>query len=150
MPLADFGNRIPQLSFEVARPVNALSSLVRGVDIIPGAGEFVYSQKRTLVRDGLGGGAINRNTLVAASDWTASLDALEQSCPNVGSAALVVSWFGDDLRAGQCTIAPRVDDLAKNTSGAIWSVAGLARANARVAARSTAAPPMAERRPTQV
>ncbi len=133
MPLAEFGNRIPQMSFEVARPANALASLVRGVDIIPGAGEFVYSDRRTLVLDGFAGGrAVNRNSLTASSDWSASIDALEQSCPNVASAALVVSWFGDDLRAGSCTIAPRVDSDDKRTSGAEWSVAGLSRAGARL------------------
>jgi hypothetical protein len=133
MPLADFGNRIPQMSFEVARPANALASLVRGVDIIPGAGEFVYSDRRTLVLDGFAGGrAVNRNSLVASSDWSASIDALEQSCPNVASAALVVTWFGDDLRAGSCTIAPRVDSTDKRTSGAEWSAAGLSRVSARL------------------
>lgn len=133
MPLAEFGNRIPQMSFEVARPANALASLVRGVDIIPGAGEFVYSDRRTLVLDGFAGGrAVNRNSLAASSDWSASIDALEQSCPNVASAALVVSWFGGDLRAGSCTIAPRVDSDDKRTSGAVWSVAGLSRAAARL------------------
>ncbi|MFN3888971.1 MAG: glycoside hydrolase/phage tail family protein [Beijerinckiaceae bacterium] len=132
MPLAEFGDRIPQLSFEVARPANALAPLVRGVDIIPGAGEFVYSNRRTLAIEGYAGGrSINRNNLVASSDWTASLDALEQSCPNVGSAALVVSWFGDDLRAGHCTIAPRVDTPDKITRGSEWRVAGVARASAR-------------------
>lgn len=137
MPLADFGNRIPQLSFEVARPANALAPLVRGVDVIPGSGEFVYSGKPVLALDGFaGGGSINRNTLVAGSDCAASLDALEESCPNVASAALVVSWFGDDLRAGQCTIAPRVDSAGKRTRGASWSVAGLSRASARVASQS--------------
>lgn len=133
MPLADFGNRIPQLSFEVARPANALAPLVRAVDIIPGAGEFVYSDRRTLVLDGLGGRPVNRNNLVASSDWAASLDALEESCPNVASAALVVSWFGDDLRAGHCTIAPRIDSATKRTRGAAWSAAGLTRAMARPA-----------------
>ena len=137
MPLADFGNRIPQLSFEVARPANALASIVRGVDIIPGAGEFVYSGRRVIALDGFAGGrSVNGNTLVAGSDWTASLDALEESCPNVTSAALVVSWFGDDLRAGQCTIAPRVDSASKRTRGASWSVAGLSREVARVASQT--------------
>lgn len=134
MPLSEFGNRIPQLSFEVARPTNGLASLVTAVDIIPGAGEFVYSDRRTLVSDGFAGGRpANSNTLLASSDWMASLDALEQSCPNVSSVALVVSWFGDDLRAGNCTIAPRVDNASKETLGATWSVAGLARHSARVA-----------------
>lgn len=137
MPLADFGNRIPQLSFEVARPTNGLAALVRGVDVIPGAGEFVYSNKRTMVLEGFARGRpANRNTLVKSTDWTASIDALEQSCPNVLSTALVVSWFGDDLRAGNCTIAPRVDNAIKRTRGATWSVSGLTRAAARVTSQA--------------
>ena len=37
-----------------------------------------------------------------ASDVTASLDALQALCPNLKRVSLVVSWFGDDLRAGSC------------------------------------------------
>jgi hypothetical protein len=134
MPLADYGNRLPQLSFEVARPANALAGMVRAVDIIPGAGEFAYSNRQTLALQGFAGGrSVNRNTLVADTDWTASLDALEQACPGVESAALVVSWFGDDLRCGHCTIAPRVDSADKRTRGELWSVAGLERESARTA-----------------
>ena len=43
MALAAFGNRIPQLSFEVHRAVDAFDGLVRAVCLIPGAGEFVYA-----------------------------------------------------------------------------------------------------------
>ena len=42
LPLADFGNRIPQLSFEVFRAFDAGED-VRAVVLIPGAGEFVYA-----------------------------------------------------------------------------------------------------------
>jgi GTA TIM-barrel-like domain/Putative phage tail protein len=42
-----------------------------------------------------------------------------------------VSWFGDDLRAGSCTIEPRVDVKTKTTDGATWSVAGLTREDAK-------------------
>jgi hypothetical protein len=42
MPLANFGNRIPQLSFEVVRPVGTLEQMVRAVTFIPGATEFGY------------------------------------------------------------------------------------------------------------
>jgi hypothetical protein len=41
----------------------------------------------------------------------------------------VVTWFGDDLRVGQCTITPRVEANDK-VSGQPWSVAGLDRASA--------------------
>ncbi len=49
LPLGPFGNRMPQLSFEViARPVSQnpdrdLNTAVTSVCLIPGAGEFVYA-----------------------------------------------------------------------------------------------------------
>jgi len=131
MPLADFGNRIPQLSFEVIRPTSRLATMIRGVDIIPGAGESVYAKAPVFVRGSLGSSlAENRNTLLAATDFTASMNALEQTLPNAKSAALVVSWFGDDLRAGACTITPRVEGASRQPSSR-WSVAGVERGGAR-------------------
>ncbi|MGL4438318.1 MAG: baseplate multidomain protein megatron, partial [Bosea sp. (in: a-proteobacteria)] len=53
-------------------------------------------------------------------------------CPNLGTIQIITSWFGDDLRAGSCAIAPRVDNAIKLTDGATWGVAGLARATARL------------------
>src|SRR3954465_13516604 len=35
LPLADYGNRIPQLSFEITRPIGALEEMVRAVTLIP-------------------------------------------------------------------------------------------------------------------
>lgn len=40
LPLADFGNRIPQLSFEIVRPIGRLEQMTRAVTLIPGATEF--------------------------------------------------------------------------------------------------------------
>jgi hypothetical protein len=42
LPLQDFGNRIPQLSFEIIRPVGQLERMVRAVTLIPGTTEFGY------------------------------------------------------------------------------------------------------------
>ncbi len=36
LPVSRFGNRLPQLSFEVVRPVDGLSQLIRAVNLIPG------------------------------------------------------------------------------------------------------------------
>jgi hypothetical protein len=44
--------------------------------------------------------ALNRNVLFAGTDIAASLDELQMTCPNLKHIALVVTWFGDDLRAG--------------------------------------------------
>lgn len=133
LPLESYGNRIPQLTFEVVRPVNGLAEMIRGVDIIPGASEFAYSVA-ALQKGGASGGwrPETRHNLYASSDWVASIDALQALCPNLESVALVASWFGDDLRAGACTIAPRVESKSKTVNGAAWSVAGLSRATARL------------------
>ena len=128
LPLASFGNRIPQLTFEMVKPVSGLAQMIRAVDIIPGATEFGY-QPNPQVSVSWPGSSIseNRHQLTAATDWTASLDALQALCPNLRSVALVVTWFGSDLRAAPCTIAPKVD-FGFKTLGPDWSVAGLTRA----------------------
>lgn len=141
MPLVDFGNRVPQLTFEVVRPVGGLASMVRAIDLIPGASEFAYSPSSLTQVKSFGlSSSENRHQLVRASDWTASLDALQALCPNLESVALIVSWFGDDLRAGQCTIAPRVENESKFIQNTSWSVAGLDRLDARVVSSSGGRP----------
>ena len=42
LPLENFGNRIPQLSFEVMRPIGRLERMTRAVTLIPGTTEFGY------------------------------------------------------------------------------------------------------------
>jgi hypothetical protein len=110
LALESFGNRVPQFSFEVVRPVDGLASMVRAVCLIPGASEFAYEP--STVTQAFGFGVTrpeNRHQLQAGADVIASLDALQALCPNLARVSLVVAWFGDDLRCGQCTIAPRVD-----------------------------------------
>lgn len=51
LPLAAFGNRIPQITAEVIRPLitndpNDISNCVTGFCVIPGSGEFVYGTDR--------------------------------------------------------------------------------------------------------
>ena len=141
LPLADYGDRVPQLSFEVVKPVAGLGGMIRGVDLIPGATEFGYSVGALTTRSAPGVSVSeNRHQLFAPSDWVASLDALQALCPNLVSVAFVVSWFGDDLRAGACTIAPRVEKPAKDIVNGAWSVAGLTRANARVVSQVEGGP----------
>jgi hypothetical protein len=141
LPLADFGDRVPQFSFEVVRPVDGLSRMVRAVCLIPGASEFGYDTLPVMQVLGLGATKPeNRHQLRNATDVAASLDALEALCPNLKRVSLVVSWFGDDLRAGSCSIEPRVDVKTKTTDGATWSVAGLTRATAKAVSRSGDAP----------
>jgi hypothetical protein len=141
LALAPFGNRIPQLTFEVVRPVAGLGDMIRAVDLIPGATEAGYLPSLKL-NFWSAGAAVdeNRHQLTAPTDWTASLDALQALCPNLESVALVVAWFGDDLRVGHCNVEPRVDSRFKtigqfnyilgSTWPPDWSVGPYVRANA--------------------
>jgi hypothetical protein len=133
MALEDFGNRVPVLSFEVIRPVGALEKKIRAVTLIPGATEFGYDPEP--VREVIGPGSkrgLNRHLTGIASDWSESLDQLQALCPNLESVGLVATWFGDDLRAGHCTLRPGVTTASMDTMPAAWSAGGVAGAGARV------------------
>ena len=133
LPLADYGNRIPQLSFEVFRSVSDAGRDVRGVVMIPGAGEFVYATEP--VHQTFGDGVSqseNVHQLLGATDWQVAIDQLEAALPNAKSVSLIVSWFGTDLRAGACQLKPGVETRHKSTGPLQWSVAGLTRDDAYV------------------
>jgi hypothetical protein len=137
LPLGNFGNRIPQMAFEVVRPVGQLERMARAVTLIPGTTEFGYEPAAVVRVLGPGQSAPeNRHVAHAPSDVVASLDELQAVCPNLERVAIVVAWFGDDLRAQHCTVRPGVDNAAKSTHGATWSVAGLARSSAHVVSQA--------------
>ena len=137
LPLEAFGNRPPQLSFEVFRKPRApdappgLEERLKGVCLIPGAGEFVYATQAVLRRTGLTRTqAENVNTAEGRPDIAVSLDQLQAQLPNVDHVTLVVSWFGTDLRAGACQIKPGVEQAAKATAPLDWRAGGVDRAGA--------------------
>lgn len=133
LPLDGFGNRIPLLQFEVLRPVGRLEGQIRAVTIIPGATEHGYATGAVTEKTGEGSARIlNRHTLAAGTDWQASLDELQALCPNLKRVALVVSWFGTDLRAGFCRIVPGVEVPARWEESSEWSVAGMSRGDAHL------------------
>lgn len=137
LPLGDYGNRLPQLTFEIVRVVEGLAQMIRGVDLIPGATEFGYHTTPVTRLLGYGSSASeNRNQLTHGTDFTASVSALQACCPNVRSVALVSTWFGTDLRAGDCRIKPGVDRAGKLTAGDDWRVAGVGRDAAHVVSQS--------------
>lgn len=132
-PLGDYGNRVPQFAFEVVRAVDGLSQMIRAVTLIPGASEFVYEMRAVSHEPEPGvTESLSRHQLYGGSDVDTALGHLVALCPSLRRVSLVVSWFGDDLRAGSCTLAPRVEIAHKPTTGVEWSVAGLDRMTARV------------------
>lgn len=131
-PLAEYGNRVPQFDFEVVRAVDGLGGMIRAVSLIPGAGEFVYDTRPVSHEPEPGvSESLTRHQLYGGSDVDTALGHLFALCPRLRTVSLVVTWFGDDLRAGACSVAPRVEIPHKPTVGANWSVAGLTRSAAR-------------------
>ncbi len=147
LPLGAYGNRPPQLSFEVFRRPRAagaspgLEERLKGVCLIPGAGEFVYATDLVLRREGLTRTrAETLNNSEGRPDLVVSLDQLQAQLPNVEEVTLVVAWFGDDLRCGSCAIRPKVEQAAKDTIPFDWRVNGLDRAQAAVVSQSGGGP----------
>ena len=133
LPLDGFGNRIPLFQFEVLKPTGALESQIRAMAIIPGATE--HGLCPFPVTEALGSGQqriINRNTLTRATDWEASIDELMALCPNLERVALVVAWFGTDLRAGHCRIVPGVETPFRKVESTPWRVSGFDRGSAHI------------------
>ncbi|MEM7440178.1 MAG: glycoside hydrolase TIM-barrel-like domain-containing protein [Pseudomonadota bacterium] len=139
LDLSRFGNRIPQMNFEVFRRAQpeTLSLLdpslaIKGVALIPGTGE--YSLATTPVEypgDFSDGRFANLNSSRGGTDIEGSLRDLGEEMPNVNSVSMVVSWFGDDLRCGSCTLTPRVEQKEADGLPMPWRVNGVGRSQAQ-------------------
>lgn len=131
LPLSDFGNRIPNITAEVCRPVGDLEPAIKAITLIPGATEFGYDPTPR-VRIASPGVAEpeNAHILSSLSDWTLSLDELTALCPNLEHVALVVTWFGTDLRCADCAIEPRVESQNRTIKDTRWQVGDLTRSAA--------------------
>lgn len=143
LPLEPFGNRIPQVTFEVFRPLadsDTAEGMMRAVAMIPGTGEFAYSTRVIRKVGGDEAVAENNNGEFKKSDFLVALDRLIASAPNIQSVALVVSWFGNDLRCGNCQIKPGVEVANKGTTPAVWSVNGISRGSAYVVSQENGRP----------
>ncbi|NOZ32812.1 MAG: hypothetical protein GXP01_07020, partial [Alphaproteobacteria bacterium] len=125
LDLTPFGNRIPQISVEICRPVGELEPMIKAVCVIPGATEFGYDPVARVRVIAKGKTEPENAHLVAGrSNWDLSIDELVAICPNLEHVALVVAWFGNDLRAGNATITPRVIDNQRQIKNVNWKVAG--------------------------
>ena len=143
LALGPFGNRVPQLAFEVFRRARGseprLEDRLEGVCLIPGAGEFVLATDVVMRRDGLTRSTPeNLHNGEGRADLLVSLDQLMAQVPNLKRVSLVVGWFGMDVRAGQCVVKPGVERRDKTTVLVGWSVAGLDRGSAHLISRDLA------------
>lgn len=144
LALGRFGNRVPQFSFEVFRPAPArdpekaedVARLLRGVALIPGTGEYSLATEPVYVSEGYGEEyPANINSASGKTDFLTSLEALTEEMPNVESVSLVVSWFGDDLRCGSCTVRPKVEQKEVDGLAMPWAVSGVGRGAAAMVPR---------------
>ncbi|WP_068304259.1 glycoside hydrolase TIM-barrel-like domain-containing protein [Pararhodobacter sp. CCB-MM2] len=154
LDLGPFGNRLPNFAFEVIRAaqtesVTTLQDAVQGVAWLPGAGEYALATTKGHVSgnqtdvfiddfsviEATQDASVNVHTPSGFSDFTTSLNALQAELPNVQSGLLIASWFGDDLRCGDCQIRPKVESAERDNPGQPWSVAGLDRSTAEVVAQ---------------
>lgn len=141
LDLTPYGNRIPQISVELCRPVGDVEKRTKAVCLIPGATEFGYDPVPRVRL--LGNGSViseNSHQTAGKSDWEVSVDELTALCPNLEHVALVISWFGNDLRCGNCTVTPRVMGHDRNIKDTEWNVAGLSRAEAELCSQVDGGP----------
>ncbi|MFC3180090.1 baseplate multidomain protein megatron [Cypionkella sinensis] len=139
LDLSQFGNRVPQFSFEVVRaaqsaasaPHAGLSKIIPGVCLIPGTGEYALATTPVHYTYGRGSNrSANVNSATGKTDFAASLEQLSEELPTATGASLVVSWFGNDLRCGACQVQPKVEQKQYDGQPMAWKVSGLARAAA--------------------
>lgn len=142
-PLGDYGNRIPNFTFEVRRRAKIdhrqpppVEDMIKSICIIPGSGEFVYDTKlqyKTLGSVFAQGKAqaINQHNFEGKPNALLALDQLQQTCPNVEWVAPVVTWFATSLDIKDCKILPGVEFKdGQSTQPDIWSVGRYNRSNA--------------------
>ncbi len=144
LDLGRFGNRVPQFSFEVVRPMplnqpdaeNAMPYGIHAVALMPGSGEYALAETPVYAETGPGQSvAVNVNSPHGLTDMATSVEAMVQELPNCEAVSLIVSWFGDDLRAGDCRIKPKVEFKETVVPDAPWVVAGLDRETAEAVAK---------------
>lgn len=143
LAVADYGNRVPQFTFEVIRgatnalPTHAkdMTQAIEGVALMPGSGEFALATTPVHYDHGLGKRqSVNVNSPSYRSDMATSVKMLGEELPNCRATSLVVSWFGDDLRCANCDLKPKVEQSEFEGDRLQWSVSGVTRANADVIA----------------
>ena len=144
LALQQFGNRVPQFTFEVTRPSQPglfdgeddLAHGVRGVAMLPGSGEYTLATTAVGFGKGVGRTELaNVNTPSGKADFLVALDQLVDELPNCAATSLIVSWFGDDLRCNDCTIRPKVEQIVHDGTEMPWAVSGLTRSTANLVAQ---------------
>ena len=145
-PLAAYGNRIPNFTFEVRRTVKFTPSVedkIKDMILIPGAGEMVYGTDIQTKQDGAFIAStfaptgdkkyINMHNYDGEADVLLAIDQMQKILPNLEWVAVVVTWFATSTDAGSCNIVPKVEfQGSTQVLPADWNVAGISRASAEL------------------
>jgi hypothetical protein len=102
---------------------------VQAVALMPGTGE--YALATTPVHYSFGPGqarTANMNSPSGMADFPTALEQLTGELPGCKAASLIVSWFGDDLRCGACSLRPKVEQVQFDGVGQPWRAGGIGRA----------------------
>jgi hypothetical protein len=157
-PLADFGNRIPNFSFEVTRRTpqqdvgpTHVETMVKSLMLIPGSGEFVYDTQRQYKLSGASTGSgvaqsgyqfpLNAHTPEGKANLLVALDQMQETFPNLEWVGVVVNWFGTSMDIATCDVWPCVEyQTTSITTPDDWSVAGFTRTSGRLIGQDAGRP----------
>jgi hypothetical protein len=143
MNLDKFGNRLPQITAEVIRPLASEgenTELIANAVAMKTGGEFLMGTTNFIKTEGTASSSANFINARNISSIEASLDDLQSVIKQVQTIDLRVSWFGNDLRCQQCRVRPKVEKISTglaplSVSPNDWEVSGMTRAG--VAADTT-------------
>ena len=111
---------------------NVLGNYFSGGSFVNQAGDTIGLPSRS--GDKIASSYMNMHNQRGDSDFVRSMEQLEIFQPNLDAVLLVVGWFGDDLRIGECEIRPMVE--YKDRDGVVtpreWNVAGQVRSDAAI------------------
>jgi hypothetical protein len=154
-PLADYGNRIPNFTFEVQNGLygtDPVHSKIKQILLSPGYGEFAYSttiqKAQPVLRTVLGLSVpssetytLNVHTPGGEADIVVSLRQALTVFPNIDTIGLPVTWFASGTDAGSLLITPGVEFPGDSgygligtltTSPQVWGVGSFTRSTARL------------------
>lgn len=116
-----------------------MQEFIRATTILPGALEFGYDPLLVVDEDNVVMNSFNDTT---TSDFSKSIDNLEESLLYCRKAMLPVAWFADDLRCGTAQIKPGVthQDLTITYTPYNWKAGAVTRDAARLLSQYNSKP----------
>lgn len=105
-----------------SKATRTVKSLLRGVALLPSTGEWCYSTTPATYQPSFSSTPDSENTQwdegeSGKTNMTRAMDNLQSKIPSNKWVSLIVSWMGDDLRLGECTIKPKGEHFTLLTPG---------------------------------